>query len=131
MECFKGNIWRQNNNPVKFVIGGAKQVLMQLDILEWILGTDFGFLITAALVFVGFILLLTFCIQRSVRIFPPDWHIIHYRRGKLLKQYKNGGMLVMIPFFDVLKGKPGPFDAEPPEFLDGFNEWGAEQAGKE
>lgn len=101
---------------------------MQSEILEWFAD---NLAVTMGLIMLVVILIVFFYIKRYIRIFPPDWHVIHYRRGKLLKQYKNGGMVVMIPFFDVLKAKPGPVEAEPPEFLDDFSEWASKQSGKE
>ena len=69
---------------------------MQADLVNWF---SQNLALTAALIIILFVLLLSFYIKKYVRIFDPNIFYVHLRKGKAKKQ-GEGGMVIRIPFLD-------------------------------
>jgi len=59
------------------------------------------------LIFLSFttliIILMALYIKMYARIYPPGTHYRHYRKGRIIREGNNGGMVIMIPFLDSVE----------------------------
>ena len=84
-------------------------MLIQASLMEWI-GSNLAYMMFAFSML--FVIILVIYIKLYVRIFYEGTLYRHYRKGKLLTENDQGGMVVLIPFFDRLE----VFDRESTEF---------------
>ncbi|MFW9768414.1 MAG: hypothetical protein ACFFF9_07910 [Candidatus Thorarchaeota archaeon] len=82
--------------------------MIQSGYTDW-LGSSFAFVMfTFSMLF--FIILILY-IKLYVRVFYKGTYYQHYRLGKLLKESKDGGTVLLIPLIDRLE----VFDEVPPD----------------
>jgi hypothetical protein len=77
--------------------------------MEWI-GSNLAYMMFAFSML--FVIMLVIYIKLYVRIFYEGTLYRHYRKGRLLTENDQGGMVALIPFFDRLE----VFDRESTEF---------------
>jgi len=77
--------------------------------MEWI-GSNLAYMMFAFSML--FVIILIIYIKLYVRIFYEGTLYRHYRKGRLLTENDQGGMVALIPFFDRLE----VFDRESTEF---------------
>ena len=90
-------------------------MLIQASFMEW-LGSNLAYLMFAFSML--FIIILIIYIKLFVRYFYKGTLYRHYRRGRLLTENDQGGMVYLIPFIDKLE----VFDKESTEFDENTDE---------
>ena len=86
--------------------------MMQAQIMEW-LGSNLAYMMFAFSMLI-FIILVIY-IKMFVRIFYEGTLYRHYRKGRLLTESDQGGMVVLIPFMDRLEVFESEDDFDEPE----------------
>lgn len=92
-------------------------VSVQAEILDWLTQNVF---FTVVLFTILFIVILAIYIKLFVRIVNEGITYRHYRKGRLLRESNNGGMVVLIPFLDRIEIFPPcePALLDPTDFPD-------------
>jgi hypothetical protein len=75
-------------------------MLIQSSIFDW-LGSNFAYMLYAFSML--WVIILIIYIKAFVRYFYEGTLYRHYRRGKLIKESDQGGLVALIPFFDRLE----------------------------
>jgi len=75
-------------------------MLIQASLLDWI-GSNIAAMMFAFSML--FVIILVIYIKLFVRVFYEGTLYRHYRKGKLLTESDQGGMVALIPFFDRLE----------------------------
>jgi hypothetical protein len=78
----------------------SDKMLLQASVFDW-LGSNLAFMVFSLGMLFVFILMIY--IKLFVRIFYEGTLYRHYRKGKLLTENDQGGMVVLIPLLDRLE----------------------------
>jgi hypothetical protein len=85
-------------------------MLIQASVFDW-LGSNLAFMVFGLGMLMVFILMIY--IKFFVRIFYEGTVYRHYRKGRLLVESDQGGMVVLIPFLDRLEVFEKEYDEFP------------------
>ena len=85
-------------------------MLIQASVFDW-LGSNLAFMLFALGMLQVFILMIY--IKLYVRVFYEGTLYRQYRRGKLIKESDQGGLVALIPFFDRLEVFDKEYDEYP------------------
>ncbi|TFG31881.1 hypothetical protein EU528_04925 [Candidatus Thorarchaeota archaeon] len=73
---------------------------MQAEIMEWF---SQNLVLTVSIFIIIFIMILAIYIKLFVHLIYEGITFRHFRKGRLLRESYNGGLVVLIPFLDKLE----------------------------
>jgi len=92
----------RDSNTNNLLVEYERGLMILLQIVDWFVANP---LQAIAYLSIIIILLVACYIKIYVKIYDPRIHITHYRKGRVLREYPNGGMVVTIPFFDRIEAR--------------------------